>query len=334
MNIVHFQRRPHPNQYSVEGYFARIRMRFEQCSEFADLQVLLHVVRRRSTGITNRLINTFDAWLNERELNHVTGDIHYVTLFLNKKRTVLTILDCEILERLSGWRKTFVQLFWYTLPSRRVSAITVISHETKQQLLKHIAFPPERIFVIPVSISPIFQPTPKTFDHACPQILQIGTKPNKNVPRLIEALEGINSHVHIVGPIDSNLGDLLQRTKTKYTNYNNLTDNEMVGLYNTADIVSLISTCEGFGMPILEAQTIERVCITSNLSSMPEVAGDGACLVDPYDTASIRRGFIEIIDSPAYRTSLIENGRRNRSRFSEIQIARQYAFLYNSIYHS
>lgn len=284
-----------------------------------------------SSGILGRLRNIVSAWRNQGHVNHITGDVHYIALLLHRQRTLLTVLDCQILERLTGWRRAVVKWLWYTLPAKRVVAITVISAETKRQLLKEIRFPAERIHVVPVSVSQMFQPSPKLFNSACPQILQVGTKANKNVPRLVQALKGLTCHLHIVGPVDDSLKQTLAENAVPYTNYGRLTDEQILERYREADIISFVSTYEGFGMPIVEAQCVERICVTSNCSSMPEVAGEGACLVDPFFVESIRAGFLRVIGDAPYREMLIERGRRSRLRFDEQTLAEQYAAIYRQL---
>ena len=105
----------------------------------------------------------------------------------------------------------------------------------------------------------------------------------------------------------------------------------MIEHYKNADIISFISTYEGFGLPILEAQSIGRPVITSNISSMPEVAGDGALFADPYDVASIRKGILNLINNETLREDLILKGLNNILRFQPKLIAEQYAELYRNI---
>jgi hypothetical protein len=64
---------------------------------------------------------------------------------------------------------------------------------------------------------------------------------------------------------------------------------------------------------------------------MPEIAGDGACLVDPYDTASIRAGFVRVMNDDRYRDDLIARGRLNRQRFDARQIALAFQQVYQSV---
>jgi len=102
----------------------------------------------------------------------------------------------------------------------------------------------------------------------------------------------------------------------------------MVTLYRDADVVALVSTYEGFGLPILEGNATGRPVVTSNVYSMPEVAGGSACLVDPFNIASIRHGFIRVFTDEAYRTSLVEAGLDNVGRFRSFAVAQAYASVY------
>jgi glycosyltransferase involved in cell wall biosynthesis len=326
LKIVHIHRRPLPTQFSIEGYFSRVR-------EFlpTDVTVEAHVVPCLSQGVLARLRNGLSAWKTQGDVWHVTGDIHYVALFLSRKQTVLTVHDCEILDRLSGWRRALVKLFWFTLPVHHAMRLTVNSQTTKRRLLQEVRIPADRIEVIPVSVSPSFQPHSKPFNVDCPTILQVGTKANKNVERLVRALQGIRCRLEIVGPVVDSLRKLLGDCRVDFQVFGRLTDEELVTRYQEADIISFVSTHEGFGMPIVEAQCVERVCVTSNCSSMPEVAGEGACLVDPFSVESIRDGFLKVIADSGYREVLIEEGRKNRRRFDAQRIADQFLEVYRGV---
>ena len=113
---------------------------------------------------------------------------------------------------------------------------------------------------------------------------------------------------------------------------NSLTEEAVYQEYVKCDILSFVSLLEGFGMPILEANATGRVVITGNSSSMPEVAGDGALLVDTSNTAEIKEGFLQLINDSALRNELIEKGFKNVRRFSIDNIIKQHELLYKEVY--
>jgi glycosyltransferase involved in cell wall biosynthesis len=97
-------------------------------------------------------------------------------------------------------------------------------------------------------------------------------------------------------------------------------------------MVVFASTYEGFGLPIVEANATGRPVVTSNIFSMPEVAGDAGCFVDPFDASSIRAGIVRVVEDEAYRQGLIKKGFKNVKRFRADAIAHQYAELYNDLF--
>ena len=92
------------------------------------------------------------------------------------------------------------------------------------------------------------------------------------------------------------------------------------------------SLYEGFGLPILEGQAVGRPVITSNLYSMPEVGGDGACYVDPCNVSAIRSALNSIIDCADFRERLITSGLKNVENYRLSNVASQYAELYGKVY--
>lgn len=326
MNVVFFHRKPNDNNFSVEGLFQEIRD-----SMPPEVECNLVVSRFVSKGFFPRLYNVIDAFFNQGDINHITGDVHYLAYLLKKSKTLLTILDCAFTQNPSRLRRYFLRLLWYVIPEKRVHLISVISHTTKNELLKQINCDPDKIRVIPCCISIIFKPQEKVFNTEKPRILQVGTTPNKNIPRLAEALHGTTCHLDIVGKLSGEQKAVLDRYKIEYSNSWGLSLEELVMKYNDCDMLVFVSTYEGFGLPIIEANTVERPVVTSNILSMPEVAGDAACLVDPFDASSIRAGILRILQDKEYRNQLIQNGRVNRQRFSPDSIAKMYADLYNEI---
>jgi glycosyltransferase involved in cell wall biosynthesis len=325
--VTYFHRKRTHEYFSIESLFANIRGRLPN-EIVPKVKVLSYV----SNGFLRRLYISFEAMLNQGDINHVTGDIHFITLFLNRKKTVLTIHDLGFLKYSNGVSRFILKLFWVTLPARCCAAITVVSESTKAELIKFLAKKYHRkIKVIHNPIDEKFKPSAKVFNSDRPEILQIGTKENKNLFRLIEALSGIPCRFQIVGSLSPAIKKHLENHKIDYSSYTDLTAEEIVERYHSADIVAFVSTLEGFGLPIIEGNAVGRVVITSNMSSMPEVAGDAACLVDPLNVESIRLGFLKVIVDNNYREDLIAKGFVNSSRFKVLKIASQYADLYYTL---
>lgn len=284
-----------------------------------------------SSGVIIRIYNIIEAYFRQGDINHIAGDIHYLSYFLRKKITLLTILDCGFTEEKRGISKYLMKLLWYVIPEKRVKFISVISQATKDELLKVINCDPSKIKVIHACISKIFVFAEKEFNSSKPVILQVGTGRQKNLFRLFEALKGIPCRLDIVGKLTPEHLRSLSDFRIEYTNSSNLSEAEMIHKYKECDMVSFVSTYEGFGMPILEANAVGRPVITGNIYSMPEVAGDAACVVDPFDVSSIREGIIRIISDKEYRDMFICNGRKNVERFKPEHIAIQYLNIYREM---
>lgn len=327
LKINLLQRKPAAGQFSIEGYFVRV------VEEFGNMGIpaRLLIAPVLSRGLFRRLRILLFAMRNQGDVTHITGDISFAALATTPAKTVVTILDCEVIERSRGLKKALIRYLWFTLPVTRAAAVTVISDETKRQLLRQVpTLGPEKIYVIPVSISDRFTPSPRRKFSKKPVILQIGTKKNKNLPRLIEALKGVPCFLSIVGNISDEIKETLAQHAIDYEVHFDLSDDELLEIYRAANILTFVSTYEGFGMPIVEAQSIGLPVVASNCSSMPEVAGNGACLVDPFEVSSIRAGIQKIIDDEAYQLELIDRGFENAKRFSSNSIARQYADVYSA----
>jgi glycosyltransferase involved in cell wall biosynthesis len=328
LNVVYFFRKQLQGAQSVERIFGDISSRLP--SEISHSKFFC---KYASSGFFRRLFNLIDSAFNQSDVNHVTGEVHFLTYFMRKDTVILTILDCYMMEKLTGFKRWIFWLFWLWLPEKRAKYITVISECTKQQLLRYIRCDPNKIKVIPCPLSPEFRKSPKIFNK-CPRILQVGTFENKNLNRVIQAIRDIDCKLIIIGHLNKTFIDNLNNNNIIYENYTNLSREDLIKQYIASDILIFASTYEGFGLPIIEANAIGRAVVCSNIWSMPEVAGDAACLIDPYDVNSIKFGLIKVINDTNYRNKIIEKGYSNVKRFDLEFVALQYADLYKKIFNN
>ena len=328
INVTDYRRKQTFGMYSIERLFADIRAVMP-----VDINVNVQESSYISKGFWRRVYNIIEAVFMQGDVNHITGDVHFLTYLLKRERTVLTILDCVSLERLVGIKRLLLRYLWYVLPVRFATAIIVISTATKQELLKVVNCDPDKIQVIYACVSACFRPSERTFNAACPRVLQIGTRAyNKNVVRVAEALAGIHCTWVLIGGLSDEQVSVIKSHNLVYENHVGLSDDALLEQYQQADMLVFASTYEGFGLPIIEANAVGRPVVTSTLYSMPEVAGDAACFVDPYSVASIRDGILRVIEDADYRGSLVKAGFANVERFRPTVIAEQYAQLFRRVY--
>ncbi|WP_375559139.1 glycosyltransferase family 4 protein [Bernardetia sp. OM2101] len=341
MKVVYLHRKPRQfGNFSIESYFEDIRSYLPSIS--SKIEPIVYQSPFFSDGILPRIKNIRDAKRQTQKLksdiNHITGDVHFLTMGLNPKKTVLTIHDCAFLEQNSDsikdkLKKKFLKTFWLDIPVKQSRFVTAVSEATKNEIVKHTNCNPDKIIVIPTTISPKFAEAsqdyiPKKFNSEKPTILQLGAAFNKNLERLFESLEGINCQLHIIAPLSEYHFKLLKKFKIDYKHKDKVSFEELILAYKNCDLVSFVSTIEGFGMPIIEAQTLQKPVVTSNISSMPWVAGKNACLVNPYSVQEIKEGILKIMNEENYRNELIKYGQKNIKRFNPKTVARQYLELY------
>ncbi|MCB1875576.1 MAG: glycosyltransferase family 4 protein [Chromatiales bacterium] len=329
VDVALIYRRPAPvGGTSIPTAFDRVLTCFSDDPGFRLRKVEL---RHPSQGVLPRLLAARQARNEAGAINHITGDVHFLALALPAKNTILTIHDLDFLHRSRGLRRWLLKKLWLDLPVSRCRLITTVSQATRDDLLGTIPAAGGKTRVVHGLISAGFHRGPARLPCDPPVILHIGTKPNKNLRRHIEALKGIRCRLRIIGRPNATDIRLLSQYAIDHDVQFGLPETAMQQVYEQADLLLFASTREGFGMPIVEAQTVGRPVVTSDLSSMPEIAGTGAHLVDPFDVESIRNGVLKVLNDGQYRRQLVEKGFRNIMRFDPINIAEQWRTLYSQI---
>ncbi len=291
----------------------------------------MHTASRFTAGILQRVA----IWREIRALTfpliHITGDIHFAAIGLSHTPVVLTIHDLGMLDEGGRIRRMLKRLFWLTLPLRSCDHLIAVSHRTKEDIHRRSGYPLDKITVIPSVISPTFRRRGTQPNHPKPRILHIGLAENKNLSGHAEALSGLDVHLRIIGEPSQGQHDILQSHGIDYSTASKLSEDEIQAEYEQSELLLFCSTLEGYGMPIIEAQTIGVPVITSDRSPMKETSGSGALLADPEDPESIRKAVLAVLESETTKASLIEKGFENAAACSASQSAALHAELYDAL---
>tara|TARA_Y100000294_G_C8533823_1_gene328132 strand:- start:127 stop:1143 length:1017 start_codon:yes stop_codon:yes gene_type:complete len=313
--------------YSVENFYRELIKNHKR----KDLIFKIKVCPLESKGFFNRVVLIFWALYNQADVNHICGDINFISILLNKRKTINTILDFYSLKRLSGIKKIIYNLFWIKIPIFKSSQIIAISNKTKKEILKNTNTNTNKISVIDICAQGMFKKKTKHTIRKKTRILIVGTGKNKNLRNIFFSLKNVNCELAIIGILSNEHIFFLKELKIDYINFVALAKKEILRQYINCDMLVYASTYEGFGVPILEAQSIGRSVITSKLEPMTYVGGKGALYVNPNNIKSIRNGIIKIITNNKFRNKLIEKGFENIKRFNKKKIFNNYLNCYNNI---
>jgi glycosyltransferase involved in cell wall biosynthesis len=272
---------------------------------------------------------------------------HYVLPPLTPCRSVVTIHDCihlrfpQYLPNRAAYAYARSSLWMATHRARRV---LTVSEASKRDILKYFHLPESKIDVIYNAIDERFGQAPseeeitrvrERYQLNDPFVLYAGNiKPHKNLERLIDAFHILRRHgfdqikMLIIGDEISKYATLrraVHRHKLhKHVRFFGFVpDQTLAILYRLAGVFVFPSLYEGFGLPPLEAMSSGTPVVTSNVSSLPEVVGDAALLIDPYDSQAIADAMRRVLSEPALREDLRRRGFERVRHFSwERSVAR------------
>lgn len=265
------------------------------------------------------------------DIIHITGGEHYLIPFIKngKSKIIVTVHDLEsIYKNIENPIKRFVKTLFFIKILKFADFITCISEKTKKEVISMLPNCKKKIATIYNPVGPEFKYTPRIINKSNPTILHIGTKSNKNLENTILALKDFKCHLRIIGKLSSSQRNLLNENNISYSNACNLTDEEILNEYIKCDAVNFPSIYEGFGMPIIEAQSIGRVVITSNISPMKDIVGDSSILINPQYPSSILKGYQEVLKNHEF---YIKKGLTNITKFHVGTVVKEYLNIYKNI---
>lgn len=262
------------------------------------------------------------------DIIHIIGSEHYLLPFINKKKSIITVHDIGFFTNEKHLLKKIWKYMMFILPLNLAGIKVFISEKSKNECSKYL-LNKNNLRIIPDCVEDNYKYKDNIVLHK-PIILQIGTKQNKNIIRVIQAIKDLNIHYRIIGKLDENILKRLESSKIDFSNAYNLTDDEILNEYYNCNIVSFPSLYEGFGMPIIEGQATGRIVVTSDLPPMNQIANqNSAIIVNPYDIDSIKQGFIEAMK---ISQTIIQAGLENATKYSAKNVSLQYNNLYKSLY--
>lgn len=314
-----------PGQFSIEMVFRPIQVLLSQSCDFREIK--LPFVSR---GMFRRLLNLFFLAFKGEALWHIVGDVYFCAIVL-RGNIVITIHDCVSLHRLKGVRRWLLKLLWYELPLRRAKIVTVISPTVREELLACTNADPSKVVIVPNCVSPKFRPAPRVTGQK-PRVLFLGSTVNKNAERAFQSLAGLDCELRLIGRLSLDCDRILREQSIAYSRAEDLTEEEIYREYCDADVVLFPSLYEGFGMPIVEAQAVGRIVVTSRIEPMLWVSGGAAIFVDPYSIDSIRAGVQSALQNQHLRDELIQKGLENVLRFQAPEVTRSYMNIYQGLY--
>ena len=233
------------------------------------------------------------------------------------------------------WRQ-LAYLRWSTRHNgRRARRVVADSEATKQDLIQLDGISADKIDVIYPGVDPTLQPVTdedvvtavlRKHNITPPYLLFLSTlQPRKNLERLIQAYAASNLPHQLVlagkpgwlsDPILAEIANLQSPISQKIVLTGFVDETDKAALLSGATAVLYPSLYEGFGFPVLEAQACGTAVLTATTSSLPEVAGDAALLVDPLETAAITQGMQTLVHDETLRQTLVQKGLENVKRFN------------------
>ncbi|MPZ18061.1 MAG: glycosyltransferase [Luteitalea sp.] len=290
-----------------------------------------------------------------RERVDVFHTPHYVLPPLVRCKSVVTIHDCihlmfpQYLPNRLAYSYARASMW---AAARAACRILTVSEASKHDILRYCRVPAEKVTVIPNAIDDRFGTPPtdeeirvvrERYQLHDPFVLYAGNvKPHKNIGRLIEAFglvhRGGLDHIKllVIGDEISKYTTLRRavhrnklHTHVRFLGF--VPDSTLAVLYRLAGVFVFPSLYEGFGLPPLEAMASGTPVVTSNVSSLPEVVGDAALLIDPHDTQAIADAIRRVLTDCELRHELRARGLARARIYSWERSVRRVREIYDEV---
>jgi glycosyltransferase involved in cell wall biosynthesis len=271
---------------------------------------------------------------------------NFIPLGIKAKKTVTTVYDFSFYLHPEWHPKARVDYFSKNFFKRieKSDSIITISKYVEREALEILKIKDCRIVTVYPGLSDIFKATEdEKIKTRLPEnyILFVGSiEPRKNLVSLLKAYLLLQEYIRkdfklllvgFKGWGNKEIGELLDKLKGAVDYLGYVDNEELANLYRGASCFVYPSLYEGFGLPPLEAMACGCPVVTSNVTSLPEVCGDAAHYVDPYDVESIAEGMHKVLMDGAMRRNLIEKGLERVKLFSWEKAAKEHLEVFEEV---
>ena len=299
----------------------------------------------RLLGLPDPVWHIAAAARASREVDVLLSTNSYLTAWFCAKPTAVTVHDLVPFVDRHNAKTSSARIEQATIrPAlRRAKALICVSEATRSDLVRLFPHAASKATMIPEAADPAFSVPVATPGHPVlegkPYVLAVSTlEPRKNLERLIAAWSAMEERTRaghvlaLVGPTGWDAAPILAAARDQGAQLlGRVSEDELRALYAGASVFAYPSLYEGFGLPVLEAMSAGAPVVTSNVSSLPEVAGDAALLVDPTDVDAIGAALTRLLSDPALADDLRVRGRTRAASFSWERAARETLALLRSI---
>ncbi len=356
MKITHYRDLATERWHSMERYADELARKLPELGceieSFAPVRPLPNLRGAANTAMNyvwRTLVYPHAARNHQGEINHIV-DHSYAHLIhaLDPRKTLVTCHDIAPLALNQGQgiaRRLWDQSFRAMLHASRIITDSLF---TRDEILRHADYPKECISVVPLGVGEeFFTPVQKEDTRAQREqhhltsrriILHVGScEPRKNVELILHALQDL-------GDLDSTflqIGGCFSHAQLRLIDGLKLRqrvqqipfadEHQLRAWYQIADAFVLPSYYEGFGLPILEAMAMRAPVICSNTTSLPEVAGDAALLVDPHNPSALAEAIRSVLTDPVLSADLRRRGLERSGLYTWEATARKTLQVYEQI---
>ena len=268
---------------------------------------------------------------------------------LPRTRTLLTVHDLSFLHYPEHFVPKLVQYLNSVVPRSvtRADKVLADSEATRVDIINRLGAAPDQVEVLYLGADDRFHASPSRGERERlesrygigeqPYVLSVGTlQPRKNYATLIRAFATLGPGIQLAiaggrGWLYQNVFEEAEKQGGRVQILGLVDDEDLPALYRNAALFALPSLYEGFGLPVLEAMACGTPVVCSDRSSLPEVAGDAALLVDPTDVDAISAAMTRALTDDGLRAEMVSRGLTQASRFTWERAARQLLSVVNSL---